>query len=255
MNLNQLNAFSASNPCAQNYVDVMGTESESYLADYKLFVGERYLAGLSPEGNFNIYGHELQDLEQALGLLLNEKGGWPDLIIGDNRLHPLIEKSQQKVTRYNPYYSMRLENPTSDNPTTTRQVVAGDQEIINFWYENFNRDENSSWSTPNVAELAGSKLYLLEDSGEFLGGCANTLVNESRLWIGRLYILPHLRRKGHGHDIMGHIENTASAAGQSVDLLVNIANESAVSFYKKRGYQILSENAFWCLEGSERIPG
>jgi ribosomal protein S18 acetylase RimI-like enzyme len=121
------------------------------------------------------------------------------------------------------------------------------QELINGWYESFNSDAGSNWDTPKLSELGEKKLYALTLEDKFIGGCANTLVNSDRLWIGRLYIKKEQRRKGYANSIMDFIENQALQTKRSVDLLVNTSNTSAINFYKNRGYTTYGINAYWCL--------
>jgi ribosomal protein S18 acetylase RimI-like enzyme len=248
LNINDLILFAKQYPECSNYSDLMATEEQYYIDKYTFYGNESSFAGISPEGNFNIYGKSKRNLTEILDYLLDLKSGFPKLILGDSRLEGIINNKDVKVTKYNPWYCMTLKPTIKKEVSNVQELNQTQQELVNGWYESFNSDENSNWDTPSLAELGEKKLYALTIEDQFIGGCANTLVNANRLWIGRLYIKKEQRRKGYANILMDFIENRALESNRTVDLLVNTSNTSAINFYKNRGYSTYGINAYWCLE-------
>ncbi len=119
------------------------------------------------------------------------------------------------------------------------------QNFVNNWYAEFNKEEGSNWETPDLAKQQKGRLFLFEHDNQIVGGASNTLVSNSRLWIGRLWIDPRYRSMGHGLRFMRALENIAYKENKKISLLVTDTNERALALYKKLNYSEISLNAYW----------
>lgn len=248
LDLENVKEFSAKYPEALNYSDLLSMEEPSYIANYEFYGNGKSIIGVSPEGNFNIYGDSKRDLSKSLDYIMNLRPDRPKMIIGDSRLEGIIRNKNLKIKKYNPWYCMSFRPTVLKSVDYVSELSEVHQNDVNEWYQKFNEAEGSSWETPNIKKLGQKKLYGRFRNDQFVGGCANTLINSERLWIGRLYILGAHRRNGHAHALMDFIENEAKESNRSVHLLVNVSNLNAINFYKSRGYSSYGINAYWVFE-------
>lgn len=243
-----LKSFGERCPAAQNFLDLLQNRSPDQLSQYRFFSDGENLGSFAPDRSIQIYGISEHALERMFEFITNHLDFKPGRIFGDIRLDAWIQK-KWSVKKYNPFRYLRLQHPkihaTDDS---VRKAGPEDQEWVNQWFSLFNQEQGSIWDTPVISSLTPHQsLYLSIKDGVFLGGGANTLSNPQRFWVGRLFVPPEQRRFGIASKIMNQIETDSAQSGRTVDLQVNHSNESATQFYMRRGYQPLSENAYWNL--------
>lgn len=93
-----------------------------------------------------------------------------------------------------------------------------------------------------LQDILHHSMYLIEDNGEYVGtGCAKDD------HITRVYILPQFHGKGYGTAVMDLLEKEIS---QKYDEAFLDPSSSAIPFYERRGYQIISHEDCKMKQGS-----
>ena len=236
-------------PSCENYHDSLINQSEDYLANYRFYkTPTNDLFSISPEFNVHLYTKDTFQVALFLGFL-DELKVSPKVFFSyfSNDL-VLRDYLKERSLTSRPFYYLK-KHPTSllksDISFTFRLATENDQETINLWYERFNEEEGASWAVPVLKVDPSLKLYLMYSNSKFVGAAANTLLSESRLWVGRLWIEKEERKKNIATQLMTELENTAFNEGRDSALLVSLHNEKALGLYRKLGYQELSLNSYW----------
>lgn len=248
VSLEEAKTFKTLSGSSNNFSDLLTVRS---INEYK-FWGRREhdlltsLAAFAEDGSLSLYSNSPQQAEECLEFITKQNLEIK-MILGDRFLEDAIESLYtEKITKFNPYFYMAKEIQSSGRPASSIRLASrADQGLINEWYDSFNQHEDANWDTPDLSKSPLPRLYLATNNDTFLGGCANTLQNDRRLWIGRLFVLPEKRKSGIARQLMTGIENDAFVEKKSVDLLVNVDNTGAIKFYQKLGYKVMAENAFW----------
>lgn len=221
-------------PAADNYVDTLFNSDPKYLSEYQFFADDHNnLFGLSPENNLHIYASD----EKVIQDFIQDKN--PHLIFSLYEKNYLFSSRNVKA-----FYYL---NKTAE-PSNKESLILADsthQEFVNHWYEEFNKEEGSSWKAPDLSLPDSGRLFLLKHDDQIIGGASNTLFSSSRFWVGRLWIDPRYRSLGNGEKMMRALENIAFNENKKISLLVTQTNQKALALYKKLNYAEISLNAYW----------
>jgi ribosomal protein S18 acetylase RimI-like enzyme len=236
-------------PSCENYHDSLINQSEDYLANYRFYkTATNDLFSISPESNVHLYTNDTVQVALFLGLLDELKVSPKVFFSYFSNDIVLREYLKERSLTSRPFYYLK-KHPTnfvtSDSSFTFRLATENDQEAINLWYERFNDEEGATWAVPVLKDNPSLRLYLLYSNSKFVGAAANTLLSESRLWIGRLWVEKEERKKNIATQLMKELETIAFNEGRDSSLLVALHNEKALGLYRKLGYQEVSLNSYW----------
>lgn len=82
--------------------------------------------------------------------------------------------------------------------------------------------------------------FLRDTDGSIVGGVQGNHGNYGWLWVDTLWVSDKIRGRGHGTQLMNHIEGEAVKNG-CTNAYLNTFSFQAVEFYKKRGYKVFGE--------------
>ena len=122
-------------------------------------------------------------------------------------------------------------------PQTYKDIIS--QEQIDFML-------NKMYSTENLLNQLqnGFQFFILFDKLTPIGYAGMERADNNTFKLHRIYVIVSSHRKGAGTYFMSQIEQiVAEQTGTAIELQVNRAN-SAVEFYKKRGFYIVKEADF-----------
>ncbi len=241
-------ALLESNPRCDNYLDGLVSQTESYKEKYTFFRnGSDDIFGISPEGNVHLYSEDQQDIHDFLKRV-EELSINPAVIFSYFSNDLLIRESFKKRTLTSrPFFYLKKIAIKSELPGNSiiKLATFQNQDLVNSWFKSFNEEESSNWDTPQLIVNPDIKLYLVFQDDNFAGAAANTLLSNSRLWVGRLWIMPNYRKHGLATELMNHLESVAKIENKDVSLLVSNHNIKALNLYTNLEYKTISSNCFW----------
>lgn len=239
-------------PASINYQDLMLMMTPAEWAAYRIFIAEgdageqTAFGGISPEGNFNVYGTDETSVTEMAGRLILESRG---------RAQPFYRASISglgAISRYKALsHSLTLLKfvrtleaaadvfppPNPEFEFSSATSTEADLSDVKQWYEAYNTETNSNYSVPPVESLGSRGLYLLRRQGRLVACCAHTVLNPRRLWLGRMFVLPEYRRTGVGTELQRQLGALAREAGQTLALHVHSDNLGAIRFYEALGFK------------------
>lgn len=236
------------NPRCDNYLDSLLSQSESYKEKYTFLKNDcDDIFGISPEGNIHLYSEDQHSIQiffdRIAELSIN-----PAVIFSYSSNDFLIREScKQRTLVSRPFFYLKKlpKKLKFTGNSVIKLATSQDQELVNSWYKSFNEEESSNWDTPQLLVSPDIKLYLIFHDDKFAGAAANTLLSNSRLWIGRLWIMPNYRKHGLATELMNHLETVAKIENKDVSLLVSNHNIKALNLYTNLEYKTISSNCFW----------
>lgn len=102
------------------------------------------------------------------------------------------------------------------------------------WNQLHNKVDFASWFEPSEASI------IVVNSVN--AGWVQTCHNERAIYLGSLYILPEMQRRGIGTRVIEGIFDVARQVGKGVTLEV-VKISPAVALYRRLGFQVIDENA------------
>ena len=225
-------------PNATNFIDLLKRKPQTEIAQYKFWLNDttQATAAFSSDETLSLYSaHEPELINNLLQLVPSAVN--PKMLIANEPLNQNIEKflkiNSFVLHKFHPfaYFQLSQPKPNQANEQSVHMLRASqsDQQIfVNQWYQAFNSEQGANWSIPKIHHEQASNLYLFFKNGQFCAGVANSLFSNERLWIGRLWVKPEFRRQGIAEAAMNKIAEFASQNHQTVDLLVDCDNHSAI---------------------------
>jgi ribosomal protein S18 acetylase RimI-like enzyme len=106
-----------------------------------------------------------------------------------------------------------------------------------------------------LREAAGlARVTVAEDSGLLLGCCLWTMTFSSwrgckGIYVSDLYVMQHARGRNVGDKLLRGVAREAAALGAGfIKLEVDVSNELAQGFYRRRKFKYKAEDQYWVLE-------